>query len=165
MIIDWPTSLPQRVKFGGKAVLNAKKNRLRTDFDYGNIRMRRQFVNQPSYEHGTISFKDIEIEIFNGFVMSTLKDGTRFFWFNIPIGNSMVPHRCRFLNDDFEVVHQDYNYTTFAFEVEVYERFRYTDAELWLLGEYGSIFVENELADPLQVIVNTSWPTITENYQ
>ena len=156
MIMPWPASLPQRTRYGAQTGLNSKNNRVITDFDYGPKRMRRRFVHQPSRFNCTIFFKDDEIEVFNSFVMDTLKDGTRFFWFKVPIGNSMIDHRCRLLNEDFNETHQSHNYTTFDLELEVYERFRYSDAALWIIGEYGAEFVEKELADPLQTIVNTT---------
>lgn len=164
MIINWPPALPQRVKYGASTILNSKGNRSVTNFEYGVKRMRRRFVNQPSRVNCQIFFKDIELETWNSFVQNTLKDGTRYFWFKIPVGNSMLDHRCRILNEDLAETHETYNYTSFNLELEVFERFQYSDVALWLLGEYGEEFVANEFADPLQIIINTTWPKVTENY-
>lgn len=161
-MIEWPTSLNFLAERGSYQLVPTDPQ-LRSEFDTGPARMRRRFTTSiPKFTFTTLMTSE-EFEIFKAFFYFDLLNGVN--WFNIPIwaGDQYVIHEARF-TEPYKMADAGFQRVTVNFSLEARKLDMWTASMAYLIGEFGYAFVEDELADPLQIIVNIDYPSVVENY-
>ena len=135
---------------------------LRSEFDYGPARTRRRFTRNNSYLNFTVVLDTNEFESFRAFYLDDLENGTN--WFSMPIwyGGLYLPHNVRFV-EPYAMSYHAFRHVKVSAKIEVKRLTAWDGATAYFVGTYGDESLA-AIDDQLQVIVNTDWPGITEDY-
>lgn len=154
----WPPIL-NYVLDRGSFSIEPQTSVIRSEFDDGPKMARMRFTNPTTNYNGTLTFTNEEFMVFRGFFMNVLSQGTR--WFTIPIwqGNTYAIHKARFTKT-YEIKDEGWDQYTVTISLEVRNYFTYNTFASYIIGLYGTDFAVNEFADPLQIIVNVTYPNI-----
>jgi hypothetical protein len=157
----WPPAL-NYVLDRGSFSIDPHSDIARTEFDDGPQLVRVRFSNPTTVYNGTITLTNNEFILFRGFYMNTLNQGSK--WFEMPVwdGASYASHKARF-SKKYEIRDEAWDQYTLSVSLEVREYPSLDGFALYLIGLYGIDFVLNEMADPLQKIVNIDYPEVMAN--
>jgi len=157
----WPEALNYVLDRGSFSI--EEQDVARSDFDDGPALVRTRFTNTTTMYNGTITLTDSEFNLFRGFYKNALASGSR--WFSIPLweGTDYSVHKVRF-KEPYQIRDEGWNQYTLGIKLEVRDYATYSIFASYLIGLYGVDFVINEMADPLQIIINIDYPQVMMNY-
>jgi len=158
----WPTTLNYLAE-RSSLQFRQSEAQLRSEFDNGPARMRRRFTRQLASASFTIVFTSSEYEVFKTFYQEDLLSGTA--WFDLPVytGDTYQTNTVRFTEPP-SMSDAGYRHVKISAKLELKRITVLDPAAAWVIGEYGVEFAFGGFADPLQVIVNTDWPSVAEDY-
>ena len=158
----WPTNLNYLAERGSYD-FTPTEPQLRSEFDYGPARMRQRFTRSPSQLTFGVVMSSEEFEAFKAFYHRDLADGTR--WFTMPVwlGETYLDHTVRF-TQPYKMVSLAFRNVRVSAKLDVRRLAFVDESYVYLVGEFGVPQLFAQFADPLQVIVNTKYPDVTEDY-
>lgn len=162
MAEKWPDSLNFILDRGSYSI-EPHSDIARTEFDDGPKLARVRFSNPTTIYNGTITLTNNEYIAFRSFYMVILNQGSK--WFEIPIwdGLSYTTHTAKF-SEMFTVKDEGFDQYTLTIKLEVRNYSTFDYFATYIIGLYGIDLVVNDIADPLQKIVNIDYPNVMENY-
>lgn len=159
----WPNSIDYLINENTFSIV-PNDSVTRTEFDDGPVMVRMRFSNPTTVYNGVLTLTNNEFTVFRGFYQSTLNQGTAWFTMPIWIGTEYAVQKCRF-KKLYDVTDQGFDQNNVTISLEVRDYFTYDAFASYVLGFFGIDVAVNEVADPLQIIVNIDYPEVMYFYQ
>jgi hypothetical protein len=164
MTVIWPPQLPLKIRYGTGWEYGSASSKAVTEFEGGNKLRRQTVTNAPVYMTLDLKFNDAQYELFLGWYVNNLGNGTRNFIAPVIVGTEVQQRRCAFDMDSLKPIAEDYNRWSIPVIFEINDVVLLSEASVWYYGIYGVDF-GIDLADALQQIVNVDFPTIFDGWE